>query len=754
MKQLVSYLAMNLNISERNASEIIKATVSVLKQRLRLHEWVILNNTILFRIRKKNEKILIDPVNLKKALIPPGLTVNLDLSPVNLKNINSHVIVRDLNTLVTIQANLDDNQAALFLNTLVEGISFLIKKEKKVRIPELGTFKRILLPSVSFRKGGNNLKKYSGILFFPEASLLKEVNKPFAFFESSVLSIRELPVNKQPLIISIDREKEKVDLKEVSIEEKILQQTPPLKKEKELLKEVEAESIISSEETGKVKGQEVKPIPQINIAGFVEKLIDSSEAQRKRKIINQVPFPSLVSEKEAEVQEPNKNRDSRKENIAPENTPVSSIEETTFIKEYNIPDSLNEEEKKIPKEDLYEVSESVEKVKPVKSTEKDTPSSISALLEDAKQDVKKILEIAGVEEDGNIEELSAYYVREEIGVSPEKIEVKEDQEKDSFETEREALIRKRFENNNISAVESVNNNYLNFVDIEGIMNILQKEESKSSGFAMDSSEKKENTKLSPDKKREENSMVSASDSFNIEEIMADFSAMDAEKEEREIIGIPDKPDTSQKEMPENNLLESTTAQIPENKQVVSSIPATTNKTEIEKNKEETETSVSEDKEDEKVSDLPYRHYEVDENALDIKKYTLTHYLMLAGMFAVIFITLGYFISSYMKIKEKNAGIIHIMSGTEEESWEEPLQIIGSETVTEESDLRMIAEKYYGNQVFWVYLYEANKDIIPDVNNIEPGIEVIIPNPEAYGFDIVSDDAIQLAERKGKALSGQ
>lgn len=62
-------------------------------------------------------------------------------------------------------------------------------------------------------------------------------------------------------------------------------------------------------------------------------------------------------------------------------------------------------------------------------------------------------------------------------------------------------------------------------------------------------------------------------------------------------------------------------------------------------------------------------------------------------------------------------------------------------------LRLLALKYYGNKSFWVYIYQENKDKIPNFNNIQIGQKLVIPANEKYGIDV--SDAKSLS--KAKAL---
>lgn len=52
---------------------------------------------------------------------------------------------------------------------------------------------------------------------------------------------------------------------------------------------------------------------------------------------------------------------------------------------------------------------------------------------------------------------------------------------------------------------------------------------------------------------------------------------------------------------------------------------------------------------------------------------------------------------------------------------------GSEVVREGSRLSQIARRHYGDPMYWVYIYEANRDIIRNPQDIQPGITLRIPD---------------------------
>lgn len=62
----------------------------------------------------------------------------------------------------------------------------------------------------------------------------------------------------------------------------------------------------------------------------------------------------------------------------------------------------------------------------------------------------------------------------------------------------------------------------------------------------------------------------------------------------------------------------------------------------------------------------------------------------------------------------------------------------------------LAEKYYGNKDFWVYIYLANKSEVPYPDDLSSGMSVVIPQAEALGID--ADDPASVAKAKELSAS--
>lgn len=74
----------------------------------------------------------------------------------------------------------------------------------------------------------------------------------------------------------------------------------------------------------------------------------------------------------------------------------------------------------------------------------------------------------------------------------------------------------------------------------------------------------------------------------------------------------------------------------------------------------------------------------------------------------------------------------------------PKKEIGLVKIASGDRLTLISLKYYGHKIFWVYLYEYNKDAIKDPNNVPIGTVIRVPAPELYGINAQSRSSIEKA----------
>jgi len=80
--------------------------------------------------------------------------------------------------------------------------------------------------------------------------------------------------------------------------------------------------------------------------------------------------------------------------------------------------------------------------------------------------------------------------------------------------------------------------------------------------------------------------------------------------------------------------------------------------------------------------------------------------------------------------------------------------IVKETIVSGTRLTLISLKHYGHKVFWVYIYEHNKDVIKNPNNIQIGTEIVIPDAALYNIDVDNPKSIEKAEALQIELSSR
>jgi nucleoid DNA-binding protein/nucleoid-associated protein YgaU len=69
-------------------------------------------------------------------------------------------------------------------------------------------------------------------------------------------------------------------------------------------------------------------------------------------------------------------------------------------------------------------------------------------------------------------------------------------------------------------------------------------------------------------------------------------------------------------------------------------------------------------------------------------------------------------------------------------------------------LTLIAEKYYGNKIFWVYIYKYNRTKIgPNPNRIPTGTEILVPAKDVYGINASSQAYEKARALQSEILSG-
>lgn len=101
--------------------------------------------------------------------------------------------------------------------------------------------------------------------------------------------------------------------------------------------------------------------------------------------------------------------------------------------------------------------------------------------------------------------------------------------------------------------------------------------------------------------------------------------------------------------------------------------------------------------------------------------------------------------------QESAWMLHPDSVAEEAPHTDPAPYVkpepkplGQVKIKHGDRLTVIALEYYGNKLFWVYIYQHNKAVIKDPNNVPIGTVIEIPAPESYGIDAKSRESREKA----------
>lgn len=71
----------------------------------------------------------------------------------------------------------------------------------------------------------------------------------------------------------------------------------------------------------------------------------------------------------------------------------------------------------------------------------------------------------------------------------------------------------------------------------------------------------------------------------------------------------------------------------------------------------------------------------------------------------------------------------------------------TDTIRHDRFLTSMARKYYGEMIFWVYIYEENRDRLSHPDRISPGTVVKIPDASKYGIDRNNPESTARARAK-------
>ncbi len=107
-----------------------------------------------------------------------------------------------------------------------------------------------------------------------------------------------------------------------------------------------------------------------------------------------------------------------------------------------------------------------------------------------------------------------------------------------------------------------------------------------------------------------------------------------------------------------------------------------------------------------------------------------------------------------EIVTEEAAVEELAATPVDETTYEFTEFIGNERLTQGSRLTWLSRKYYGAPDFWVYIYEANKDKIPNPNDIPVGTTIHIPQLPADWIDTHNEESMQRARALHNKILGK
>ena len=75
-------------------------------------------------------------------------------------------------------------------------------------------------------------------------------------------------------------------------------------------------------------------------------------------------------------------------------------------------------------------------------------------------------------------------------------------------------------------------------------------------------------------------------------------------------------------------------------------------------------------------------------------------------------------------------------------------------VKEGDRLATLSKQYYGDKMFWVYIYEANKDNLRGPNELQVGMTLVIPRLDSKLIDIENEESVRKAMKMNDKIYGK
>lgn len=176
-KEYIAELSRHTGFSQDDTQRMVRCVVEGMSQKFDEGIGVSIANFGVFEIKKRMERIVVNPSSGQRMLVPPKIVVTFKAETSARKTANvpkGFVDISDFGRVLTERYGLNDNDAFSFVHFMFATVSeeLLVHPDATVKIKGLGSFK-------------TGRGKYS---FSPEVMLRDRINRPFLQFDTVILN--------------------------------------------------------------------------------------------------------------------------------------------------------------------------------------------------------------------------------------------------------------------------------------------------------------------------------------------------------------------------------------------------------------------------------------------------------------------------------------------------------------------------------------------------------------------------------------
>lgn len=176
-KEYIAELSRHTGFSQDDTQRMVRCVVEGMSQKFDEGIGVSIANFGVFEIKKRMERIVVNPSSGQRMLVPPKIVVTFKAETSARKTASvpkGFVDISDFGRVLTERYGLNDNDAFSFVHFMFATVSeeLLVHPDAMVKIKGLGSFK-------------TGRGKYS---FSPEVMLRDRINRPFLQFETVILN--------------------------------------------------------------------------------------------------------------------------------------------------------------------------------------------------------------------------------------------------------------------------------------------------------------------------------------------------------------------------------------------------------------------------------------------------------------------------------------------------------------------------------------------------------------------------------------